>query len=90
MLLGLIAGIDSGCGPASPLGALQPDLYHRPEGPIYLTASDQNVALGKLHLRVNYDSHVSDLAVHLIEGIHFVSRFVIYNLNNLEIIFHTI
>lgn len=66
--IGLIAGIDAGCGPASPLGALQPDLYHRPEGPIFLTAPDQNVALGKLHLRVNYDSHVSDLAVHLIEG----------------------
>lgn len=61
-------GIDSGCGPASPLGALQPDLYQRTEGPIYLTAPDANVALGKLHLRINYDSHVFDLAVHLIEG----------------------
>lgn len=65
-----VIGIDSGCGPASPLGALQPDLYQRTEGPIYLTAPDANVALGKLHLRINYDSHVFDLAVHLIEGIN--------------------
>lgn len=61
-------GIDSACGPASPLGALQPDLYQRPEGPIYLTAPDPNLALGKLHIRMHYDSQVSDLAVHLIEG----------------------
>lgn len=50
------------------MGALQPDLYQRPEGPIYLTAPERNVALGKLHLRIHYDSHVFDLAVHLIEA----------------------
>lgn len=31
------SGMDPGCGPASPLGALQPDLYSRPDGPIYMT-----------------------------------------------------
>lgn len=62
------AGIDPGCGPASPLGALQPDLYQRPDGPIYLTAPENSVALGKLHLRVRYDSHLFDLTVHLIEA----------------------
>lgn len=63
-----LLGIDPGCGPASPLGALQPDLYQRPDGPIYLTAPENSVALGKLHLRVKYDSHLFDLAVHLIEA----------------------
>lgn len=67
--LSVETGIDQiGCGPASPLGALQPDLYQRPDGPIYLTAPENSVALGKLHLRVKYDSHLSDLAVHLIEA----------------------
>lgn len=50
------------------MGALQPDLYQRPDGPIYLTAPENSVALGKLHLRVKYDSHLFDLAVHLIEA----------------------
>lgn len=63
-----LAGNDPICGPASPLGALQPDLYQRSEGPIYLTAPDSNLAIGRLHLRVKYDSHLFDLAVHLIEG----------------------
>lgn len=63
-----VTGIDPGCGPASPLGALQPDLYQRPDGPIYLTAPENSVALGKLHLRIRYDSHLFDLAVHLIEA----------------------
>lgn len=63
-------GIDSLCGPgpASPLGALQPDLYQRQEGPIYLTAPDADLAMGRLHLRIEYDSHLFDLTVHLIEG----------------------
>lgn len=61
-------GMDPSCGPASPLGALQPDLYHRPEGPIYLTAPDAELSLGRLHLRIEYDPHLFDLAVHLIEG----------------------
>lgn len=55
-------------GPASPLGALQPDLYHRPEGPMFIKAPDASVTLGKLHFNVKYDSHIFDLAVHLIEA----------------------
>lgn len=61
-------GIDSNIGPASPLGALQLDLYTRQEGPIYIKAPDSSTILGRLHLRITYDSHVFDLAVHLIEG----------------------
>lgn len=61
-------GIETICGPASPLGALQPDLYQRPEGPIYITAPDADQAMGRLHLRIEYDSHLFDLTVHLIEG----------------------
>ena len=62
------AGVDQGMGPASPLGAIQPDLYTRQEGPIYLTAPQQSPALGRLHLRIKYDYHLFDLTVHLIEG----------------------
>lgn len=61
-------GCDLGIGPASPLGAIQIDLYTRQEGPVYITAPDSATSLGRLHLRVRYDSQVSDLAVHLIEG----------------------
>ncbi|XP_055383643.1 synaptotagmin-5 [Condylostylus longicornis] len=62
------AGTEQGCGPASPLGAIQPDLYTRQEGPIYLTAPEQSPALGRLHLRIKYDHHLFDLTVHLIEA----------------------
>lgn len=64
-------GGDSSCGPgpASPLGALQPDLYQRNEGPIYINAPDASTVLAKLHFNIKYDSHLFDLAVHLIEGI---------------------
>lgn len=55
-------------GPASPLGALQPDLYQRQEGPVYITAPDSSIVLGKLHLAIKYDSHLFDLAVHVVEG----------------------
>jgi len=55
-------------GPASPLGALQPDLYRLPDGPVYLTAPESSHAVGRLHLRVKYDYHLFDLTVHLIEG----------------------
>lgn len=61
-------GVETGCGPASPLGAIQPDLYTRQEGPICITASDSNQILGRLHLRIKYDYHLFDLTVHLIEG----------------------
>lgn len=54
--------------PASPLGALQPDLYRGHEGPVYINAPDDNLAFGKLHFHLKYDSHLCDLAVHLIEG----------------------
>lgn len=60
--------VDPNCGPASPLGAIQPDLYQRPDGPIFITAPDGNLALGKLHFQIKYDSQLFDLAVHLIEG----------------------
>lgn len=61
-------GLDPACGPASPLGALQPDLYQRPEGPIYLPAPDADLSLGRLHFRIGYDLKLFDLTVHLIEG----------------------
>ncbi|XP_036325589.1 synaptotagmin-7 isoform X2 [Rhagoletis pomonella] len=62
------AGVDPAIGPASPLGALQPDLYRVPDGPMYLTAPESSPALGRLHLRVKYDYHLFDLTVHLIEA----------------------
>ncbi|XP_017841905.1 synaptotagmin-7 isoform X1 [Drosophila busckii] len=61
-------GIDPSVGPASPLGALQPDLYRMPDGPVYLTAPGTSHAVGRLHLRVKYDYHLFDLTVHLIEA----------------------
>ncbi|XP_064544810.1 synaptotagmin-11 isoform X1 [Drosophila montana] len=61
-------GIDPTVGPASPLGALQPDLYRMPDGPVYLTAPGTSHAVGRLHLRVKYDYHLFDLTVHLIEA----------------------
>lgn len=63
-----VAGGETGCGPTSPLGALQLDLYTRQEGPIYLTAPESSASLGRIHLRVKYDSNLSDLTVHLIEA----------------------
>lgn len=54
--------------PASPLGAIQPDLYRSHEGPVYINAPDDNLAFGKLHFQLKYDSNICDLAVHLIEG----------------------
>ncbi|KMY99653.1 synaptotagmin-5 isoform X1 [Drosophila simulans] len=61
-------GVDPAMGPASPLGALQPDLYRMPDGPVYLTAPESSHAVGRLHLRVKYDYHLFDLTVHLIEA----------------------
>ncbi|XP_062131140.1 synaptotagmin-11 isoform X1 [Drosophila sulfurigaster albostrigata] len=61
-------GVDPTVGPASPLGALQPDLYRMPDGPVYLTAPGTSHAVGRLHLRVKYDYHLFDLTVHLIEA----------------------
>lgn len=60
------------CGPAppaSPLGVLQPDLYNKREGPLFLgNAGRTGQTLGRLHLRLNYDFDRSDLGVHIIEG----------------------
>uniref|UniRef100_A0A1B0AJD1 C2 domain-containing protein n=1 Tax=Glossina pallidipes TaxID=7398 RepID=A0A1B0AJD1_GLOPL len=36
----LPANVDPALGPASPLGAIQPDLYKGPDGPIYLNAPE--------------------------------------------------
>jgi synaptotagmin-6 len=52
----------------SPLGALQLDLYTRQAGPIVINAPENSTCIGKLHLRVNYDSKCSDLQIHLIEA----------------------
>ncbi|XP_066590350.1 synaptotagmin-5 isoform X2 [Prorops nasuta] len=54
--------------PASPLGSLQPDLYQRRDGPIFLNARSSGRILGRLHLRLKYDFDKSDLHVHLIEA----------------------
>lgn len=51
------------------MGALQPDLYRGHDGPVYINAPDDNLAFGKLHFHLKYDSHLCDLTVHLIEGI---------------------
>ncbi|XP_047112001.1 synaptotagmin-5, partial [Schistocerca piceifrons] len=54
--------------PASPLGALQPDLYARRDGPLFLDARTRGRSLGRLHLRLHYDFDKSDLHIHLIEA----------------------
>lgn len=50
------------------MGALQLDLYTRQAGPIVINAPENSICIGKLHLRVNYDSKCSDLQIHLIEA----------------------
>ncbi|XP_046395716.1 uncharacterized protein LOC124162979 [Ischnura elegans] len=55
--------------PASPLGALQPSLYARKDGPLFLGKPRRSgPSLGRLHLRLQYDFDRSDLHVHLIEA----------------------
>lgn len=64
--------------PASPLGALQPDLYQRQDGPLFLGSKSRNgSSLGRLHFRLNYDFDRSDLTVHLIEG-EYRSKIVVF------------
>ncbi|CAK9803707.1 P65-C [Anthophora quadrimaculata] len=64
-----ISGSDGGPPPpASPLGSIQPDLYQRRDGPIYLKARGNGKSLGRMHLRFKYDFDRSDLHVHLIEA----------------------
>ncbi|XP_058807673.1 synaptotagmin-5 isoform X1 [Phymastichus coffea] len=60
---------DGSAPPASPLGALQPDLYQRRDQPLFLSSGRRSGKhLGKLHLRLSYDFDKSDLNVHLIEA----------------------
>ena len=59
---------DPSAPPASPLGALQPDLYQRRDGPLFLSSRTSGRSLGRLHLRLKYDFDRSDLHIHLIEG----------------------
>ncbi|EEB18238.1 synaptotagmin-6, putative [Pediculus humanus corporis] len=54
--------------PCSPLGAIQPDLYTKKEGPLFLSGNGNGSSLGRLHLRLKYDFDRSDLIVHLIEA----------------------
>ncbi|KAB0798857.1 hypothetical protein PPYR_06737 [Photinus pyralis] len=56
--------------PASPLGAIQPDLYTRQDGPLFLSGGSprSGINMGRLHFRVKYDFDRSDLTVHLIEA----------------------
>ncbi|XP_071056275.1 synaptotagmin-5 isoform X2 [Onthophagus taurus] len=55
--------------PASPLGAIQPDLYTRKDGPLFIGGSPKfGPSLGRLHFRLKYDFDRSDLVVHLIEA----------------------
>lgn len=54
--------------PASPLGAIQPDLYLKKEGPLFIGDAHKGGSLGRLHFRLSYDFDRSDLVVHLIEG----------------------
>ncbi|KAJ8664395.1 hypothetical protein QAD02_006057 [Eretmocerus hayati] len=59
----------SSAPPASPLGSLQPDLYQRKDGPLFLSSTRRSgKSLGQLHLRLSYDFDKSDLEVHLIEA----------------------
>lgn len=82
------AGVDPAIGPASPLGALQPDLYRLPDGPLYLTAPESSPALGRLHLRVKYDYHLFDLTVHLIEGVFHYYKYCLNQINTVTIVYH--
>lgn len=60
---------DVAAPPASPLGAIQPDLYLRKDGPLFIGSSPKlGPSLGRLHFRLKYDFDRSDLVVHLIEG----------------------
>ncbi|VEN59532.1 unnamed protein product, partial [Callosobruchus maculatus] len=57
--------------PASPLGAIQPDLYVKKNGPIFIggiAGKSSSSGLGRLHFRLSYDFDKSDFIVHLIEA----------------------
>lgn len=69
----LMPGPDSassiGAPPASPLGAIQPDLYLKKDGPLFIGGThNTSQSLGRLHFRLSYDYDRSDFVVHLIEG----------------------
>lgn len=59
--------------PPSPLGTLQPDLYQKREGPVFLHGQRGGTSFGKLHISLKYDFDRSDLHVHLIEGNCFIT-----------------
>lgn len=48
-------------------------MYTRQAGPIVINAPENSTCIGKLHLRVNYDSKCSDLQIHLIEAHNLIS-----------------
>ncbi|CAH2007996.1 unnamed protein product [Acanthoscelides obtectus] len=57
--------------PASPLGAIQPDLYVKKNGPLFIggiAGKSSSAGLGRLHFRLSYDFDKSDFIVHLIEA----------------------
>ncbi|CAG9766090.1 unnamed protein product [Ceutorhynchus assimilis] len=57
--------------PASPLGAIQPDLYLKKDGPLFIGCDARKsggASLGRLHFRLSYDFDRSDFIVHLIEA----------------------
>ncbi|XP_060532007.1 synaptotagmin-5-like [Cylas formicarius] len=58
----------SSAPPASPLGAIQPDLYVKKDGPLFIGEGKGGAGLGRLHFRLSYDFDRSDLLVHLIEA----------------------
>ena len=47
-------------------GSIQPDLYQKKDA--VLRQESKEKTLGRLHVRLKYDFHTSDLIVHLIEG----------------------
>ncbi|KAF7280464.1 synaptotagmin beta isoform X2 [Rhynchophorus ferrugineus] len=59
----------SSAPPASPLGAIQPDLYLKKDGPLFIGDTGKSGSgLGRLHFRLSYDFDRSDFVVHLIEA----------------------
>ncbi|XP_048517531.1 synaptotagmin-6 isoform X2 [Dendroctonus ponderosae] len=65
---GVIPDSSMAAPPASPLGAIQPDLYLKKDGPLFIGDPNKQGSLGRLHFRLSYDLNRSDLVVHLIEA----------------------
>ncbi|XP_022238782.1 synaptotagmin-5-like isoform X1 [Limulus polyphemus] len=67
-----VQGTDSpnNTGPASPIGAIQPDLYKKKDTVFFQSSDSQDKdKCGRLHLRLKYDFNRSDLVVHVIEAL---------------------